>query len=608
MPSNALTTHLSVLTLATLLSACAQGSSASPDGDTPGNDITYSDQIARLFQEHCESCHREDGLGPFALTTYQETRALLPLIREAIETKRMPHGMSVRLDTECSDADTFLGPRQLTQEEIDMVLDWVDAGAPEGNPDLMPEPKSFHDGEWLLGQPDLELPNADNGFVVPGKAGRDIFRRFVLPIEFPKDRFITGFEAIPGEAGGTGLSHVVHHVTLFVGDKDAALSQERSFADNSPDFPGPGFEGQFDFPATLVGMWFPGSAPLDLGSDLGIRIPTGSTVIMEVHYASAQETVTDKTRIGLRLSDSAPSELGVSLVKNTDFVVPADDAAFEIQANRVIEEPVTLYSITPHMHQLGTDFLVTIQQPTEGEQCLADVKWDFEHQGTHWLTEPMQLAAGSRINVNCVYDNSADNPNQINFPPRDVVFGGSAELEMCQLTVGLVAPSAAPAPAEPRLAEVLYDVAGDDTDAEWVKLYNPGGVDIDLSNYALGWGGADYLYGTLDLSGSLPAGECVIIGAQTSGVGGQVASFVPALQNGGSIADGVALFHADASTISAGSVPVDVVIYGGSNSNGLVDATGAEASVDVGDAPSGSSLIRDGEGWSIGSPQPTACP
>jgi hypothetical protein len=185
-------------------------------------------------------------------------------------------------------------------------------------------------------------------------------------------------------------------------------------------------------------MWFPGSAPLELGGDLGIRIPANSALIMEVHYAPSPEAVKDKTRIGLKLADSAESELNVGLVKNTEFVVPADDDAFEVQAERVLEAPITLYSITPHMHQLGTDFLVTIERSSAEDLCLADVQWDFEHQGTHWLRTPMRLPAGSRIKTSCRYDNSKNNPNQINFPPRDVVYGSSAELEMCQLTIGIV--------------------------------------------------------------------------------------------------------------------------------------------------------------------------
>ena len=68
--------------------------------------------------------------------------------------------------------------------------------------------------------------------------------------------------------------------------------------------------------------------------------------------------------------------------------------------------------------------------------------------------------------------------------------------------------------------------------------------------------------------------------------------FAPDLQNAGSTADGVGLFDSLENQISALSIPLDAVVYGALNDNQLIGADGLVSPPDVGDAPSGSSIVR----------------
>ena len=168
------------------------------------------------------------------------------------------------------------------------------------------------------------------------------------------------------------------------------------------------------------------------------------------------------------------------------------------------------------------------------------------------------------------------------------------------------------------ITEVYYDHPADDAGYEWVKLFNGTGAELDLSGYSLGWGGNDYTYGTLQLEGTLPAGQCLLVGGPNgnadSGFPGapafdQVVTLTPAMQNSGATADGVALFDVPEASINAGTVPLDAVIYGGDNGNGLLDESGAAGAVDVGDAGSGASVVlQDDLTWVIAEdPTPTVC-
>jgi hypothetical protein len=166
------------------------------------------------------------------------------------------------------------------------------------------------------------------------------------------------------------------------------------------------------------------------------------------------------------------------------------------------------------------------------------------------------------------------------------------------------------------IAQVFYDHSSSDDGYEWVQLYNGTAASVDLSGYSIGYGGTDYTYGTLQLSGTIPAFSCFVVGGPTADAENgnptfdQSVNLDPDIQNSGSTADGVALFDVDAASITAGTVPIDAVIYGSSNGNGLLDETGTGGAVDVGDAGSGEALLRDGEStWTItATPDPTNCP
>ena len=421
------------------LAGCGPLAPPAPPDDRP----TFSRDVAPLLEEHCQSCHRVDGIAPFPLLTFSDAEHNAQAIKTAVLTRRMPHGLSVRMDDGCAGPTTFRGPRRLMQQEIDTLVAWVDDGCAEGVALKPPHQEQLEVPRWLSQEPDLIAVNDAFGFTVPPNLGRDIFRRFVFEPNFEADRFLTGFEVLPGVTGGERLGHVVHHVTLFIDPEHKSPEQLRQFQASSPAVPGPGFEGDFPYPTAMVGMWFPGSAPVTLGLGKGLRIPAGAAVVIEIHYGRVGEAVIDQTQVCLHIVDRVSEEIQTSLVKNEDIFIPAGDKAAVIKASRTFANDFTLYAITPHMHQLGTGFRVLVSMPG-AQVCLANVEWDFEHQGSSRLTTPMKIPAGSTIRTECTYDNSMENKNQPNNPPSDVVFGKSTDREMCQLTIATSPLAAAP--------------------------------------------------------------------------------------------------------------------------------------------------------------------
>jgi hypothetical protein len=160
------------------------------------------------------------------------------------------------------------------------------------------------------------------------------------------------------------------------------------------------------------------------------------------------------------------------------------------------------------------------------------------------------------------------------------------------------------------ISEVMFNPVtfGSDDGLEWVELYNNGAGDVDLADFSLGWGGADYTIGTLDLDGAgvLAAGSYIVIGGPASAF-----DFDPDLEDGYFTADGIALFDVDAGSIP-GQTPIDSLIYGSSffgipatNNSGLIDSTGGVGAVDTVIGGAGETAVRNTDGSWTTSATPT---
>src|SRR5260370_40159470 len=126
---------------------------------------TFTKDVAPILQSRCQVCHRPGEAAPFSLMTYEQARPWAKAIREAVLARKMPPWFA--------DAHygKFANDSSLPQREIDIVKAWVDAGAPQGNPNDMPPPREFADG-WAIPKPDavIELPAA---FQIPATATVD---------------------------------------------------------------------------------------------------------------------------------------------------------------------------------------------------------------------------------------------------------------------------------------------------------------------------------------------------------------------------------------------------------------------------------------------------
>jgi hypothetical protein len=388
----------------------------------PSTAPTFSNEVVRIFQQHCQTCHHEGDVAPFSLVTYQEAKPWAHLIKLMTSTKQMPPW---KPSDGCGD---FEDRRALSDHEIETIAKWVDAGAPEGDRTKLPAPLDFGGG-WALGQPDLVLASAE-AYTPP--AGTDTYRCFTIPTGLVTDTWVAAVDTHPGDR------ETVHHVLSFIDATGASVALDE--AEPGPGytcFGGPGFP----LPGTLGG-WAPGSRPLALPPDTGFELPAGARVVLQVHYHPHHgDPGPDRTEFGVYFADQRPSKaMRVVPIVNTTFTIPPHDANYRVDAALPIPVPfpAQLWFVAPHMHLLGRKMRVEMTRPDDSTECLIEIDdWDFNWQGAYRYREPIAVPAGARISLSAWYDNSSGNPRNPNDPPRPVSWGEATTDEMCIAFLGV---------------------------------------------------------------------------------------------------------------------------------------------------------------------------
>jgi hypothetical protein len=391
-------------TVATAPQRAAPGSAPTP---------TFSADVAPIVYAKCATCHRPGEVAPMSLITYKDVRPWVASIRDKVRSRAMPPWHADRR------YGTFRNEQSLTQAEIDTIVMWASAGAPEGNPSHLPALPNFPEG-WQIGTPDLvfEMP-AD--YQIPA-TGEIAYQYFEVPTNFAEDRWMQAGEVRAGDR-----AHV-HHIIVYVKDPSRTaqpgvminrpIMSTVSVAAGStpPPHSGTPRAAGADHPVQRTGdqmlvNWAVGEdAPVFLPG-MAKRIPKGSTLVFQVHYTTNGTPGSDRSRLGLIFAKEPPRrEIRTGMAANPLFAIPAGAADHQIEAEVTFTEDVSVWSMHPHMHVRGKDMTYTATYPDGRSQIVLRVpKFDFGWQTDYWLAAPLVLPKGSKLHVSAHYDNSSAN-------------------------------------------------------------------------------------------------------------------------------------------------------------------------------------------------------
>ncbi len=405
---------------------------------------TYYQDVRPILEGRCAGCHRVGGIAPFSLRSYHSASLHRQDIVYAVTRRLMPPWLAepgfqrYRLDP------------SLTKSQIALIRRWVAQGARAGNAGQKRRalPSTVPPG---VSRVDARVPI--NAAYTP--RGSDDFRCFVTRWSPSRRSYIAGFNVRPGQPSE------VHHLSVFLVDAAEAAQLERLDAAN----PGPGYPcfgvdtGDFvlERDAQRVGGWLPGSIGGDFPPGTGLLVEPGRRLVFEIHYnVEHTNPKPDRTVGEIKLASSVRRQFGAITLNgqpNEPIPAGAKDYAYSMTASPS-QLPVTgdldlsrrllIYGAGLHMHMFGTRGRVELVKPDGRSEVLLSIKhWMFQWQMGYVFKQPLPLAEGDRIRVECHYDNSASNQPVVNgqsHAPRPIEWGGRASNEMCNAFLFLVEP------------------------------------------------------------------------------------------------------------------------------------------------------------------------
>ena len=391
-----------------VLGLAAAVSAQPPKADAPQGQVTFTKDIAPIFQEKCQSCHRSDGMAPMPLTTYQEARPYARGIKQRVVLRTMPPWF---IDKTVG-IQHFANDISLSDAQIATIVKWVDEGAPQGDPKDMPPPKTFADDQsgWqlekMLGRkPDLILSGPD--YTV--KAGdQDQWFRPITDVGLTEPRWVMAVEMRPSTKEGR---RVFHHVL-------ANLEQDETNAPSALIKVNLGDDGARSGMGGMLMEW-----AINKNYDLyregtGKLLMPGAKIWWEYHTHAADHDITSHPELAVFLYPKGVTPnyrtylTGFQAYNRATLDIPPN-TIHETQGFTVLKAPARLENFQPHMHLRGKAMEMDAILPDGTTEVLSYA----DHFNFNWMTNYIYaddaapvLPKGTVIHVTAWHDNTTANP------------------------------------------------------------------------------------------------------------------------------------------------------------------------------------------------------
>lgn len=388
--------------------------------------VRFNKEVIRVLQRSCLGCHHPGGIA-MSLATYEEARPWAKAIKEELLEKRMPPWHAVKGYGE------FRNAPSLTQRDVDMIVNWVEGGAPKGDDKDLPAAPLFSN-DWQLGKPDLTLKPESESKVA---ADADEYRTLVLATNLKEDRWLTAIDLQPGNGA------VVHCAKFYslksVPDAPAtSMMQVRNEESlSSVDLRS----------APVLATWKPGQKGIMLDDGVAQLLPAGSRIAVKIHYRGAGEASNDVSTVGLYFAKSPPRRpLQEIAITNADAIIPVAAEPSPLKVSFTTLSDAEAIAIRPRVHPLVVSLQATAYRPDGSEEVLIWTRrYQFDWEPTYYFRQPVALPKGTRVEVIAYFDNSEENQKNPNDPPKSVRWSELTPDPLCALLVVSGGTAASPA-------------------------------------------------------------------------------------------------------------------------------------------------------------------
>jgi hypothetical protein len=356
--------------------------------------VRFNKEVIRILQRSCLECHAAGKIkADIPLGTYEEARPWAKAIKEEVLEKRMPPYQAVR------GFGSFHNNYGLSQREIDLIVSWVEGGAPKG--DLKELPASNMPPAWELGKPNQILAPSRDVRVGASEKSR---KCFILPTGFKEEKWLSGIEFKPGN------ERVVHSATISLVPNTAKAVAGGACTPVAT-------RGQ-----QPLSSWVPGQNSSLLPSGVARLIPVRSQILLQISYQGDEQAAVDRSSVGLFFATEDPSRglSAISISAPATSLPPASEQV-KVTSTYTLTAPAEAVALRPLLSPLARSIEAVAYRPDGTVEVLVWAKERrFDWAPTYVFKTPVMLPQGTRIEVVAYFDNSDRNPNNPNDPPKAV--------------------------------------------------------------------------------------------------------------------------------------------------------------------------------------------
>jgi len=404
--------------------------------------VTFSKDVAPILQEKCQQCHQPNSIAPMSLITFQDTRPWARSMKQRVMTRQMPPW---HIDPSVGVHD-FKNDMSLTDAQIDTLVRWVDAGAPEGDPKDMPPPKPLiTDNEWQgvrdgFGPPDLVIRSSE--YTMPAKH-QDVWYRPMSDIPLTEPRWARMVEIRPTTLKGRRIVH--HSIAYLVLNNDP----EAVNTGTANGFAGAASDPR---PVDLVNRrpqlmeWAIGKGYDLFREGTGKLILPGEKISWDQHLHAVGEEITSGSEIGIWLypKGQEPKKrsylIAFTGLRKQEFVDIPPNSFAQTEGFTVLKENTLITNFQPHFHLRAKAMQVEAILPDGTNQIVSYVgKFNFNWMTNYIYTDDAApvFPKGTVIHVSAWYDNTRANPFNPD-PDQWVGYGDRTVDEMAHAWMNVV--------------------------------------------------------------------------------------------------------------------------------------------------------------------------
>ena len=402
--------------------------------------VTFSKDVAPILQSKCQDCHQPNSIAPMSLITYQEVRPWARAIRERVSTRQMPPW---HIDKSVG-IQKFKNDMSLSDEQIDTIVRWIDAGAPQGDPKDLPAPKPLlTNNEWQAvmdgyGPPDLVVKSDE--YTMPAKH-QDVWWRPTSTIPITEPRWIRMVEIRPSSLKAR---KTVHHAIAY-----EVLNPDNADAVNTGTANGPGGFGGNSVDDLVnrrpqIMEWAIGKGYDRFREGTGKMIEPGETISWDQHIHAVGEEIATGSELGIWFypKGQEPKKrsylIGFTGIDRTKMLDIAPNSVAYTEGFTALKENTIITNFQPHFHLRGKAMQVEAILPDGGRQIISYVG------NFNWMTNYVYdddaapvFPKGTIIHVSAYYDNTKANKSNPD-PEQWVGYGDRTVDEMAHAWMNVV--------------------------------------------------------------------------------------------------------------------------------------------------------------------------